>query len=81
VPQALSARTLTQVSAIEAARAMRDIRASLGHVRLPGVASCAQCGRTILLGEKSVRLRIDRQPVTICSLCAAGKAEAYRRAA
>lgn len=46
-----------------------------------GVASCAQCGRTIMLGEKSVHLRTERGPVTICSRCAADKARVSRRAA
>jgi hypothetical protein len=46
-----------------------------------GVASCAQCGRTIMLGEKSVHLRTERGPVTICSRCAADTARVSRRAA
>ena len=36
-----------------------------------GVESCAHCRRTILLGEKTLRLRIDGRRVTLCSLCEA----------
>ena len=47
-----------------------------------GVESCARCGRSILLGEKIVRLRDWGRHVTLCSLCEEGlRTQHFERAA
>jgi hypothetical protein len=47
-----------------------------------GVESCALCGRTILLGERILRLRIDGRRVALCSLCEESmRAQRFERAA
>jgi hypothetical protein len=39
------------------------------HEHLGGTAICDACGRTILLGEKTSRLRRDEREVDVCCLC------------
>ena len=47
-----------------------------------GVESCTHCGRTILLGEKMMRLRIGGQRVALCALCEESlRAQHFERAA
>jgi hypothetical protein len=41
------------------------------HERVPGVARCDVCGRTILAGEEISRFRRDERLVAVCSLCEA----------
>jgi ribosomal protein L24E len=46
------------------------------------VESCALCGRTILLGERILRLRIDGRRVALCPLCEESmRAQRFERAA
>lgn len=47
-----------------------------------GVERCNCCGRTLLLGETSLHVDVEGQPVVLCSACSAqAKIDTYRRAA
>jgi hypothetical protein len=63
-------------NSVGAAEVTRSRRASYGErseedalSRHWGVAGCARCGRTIMLGEPIARVRRDGQRVTMCPEC------------
>jgi hypothetical protein len=49
---------------------------------LPTFEICTSCGRTLLTGERSMRLARGEEAVTVCGLCAAPLLDdGFRRAA